>query len=145
MAQKIQVGPCISVGIQLEKDEVGPTSHFGGVVAAFWELRHPLRVGLGAPLGHGAGGGDGEVDIGDDGRRHRGRPAPAGEPEHHDVLVPQLLRVGGDEGNRLDEVAHGVVALRLPLLEPLVGLGVPVLIGLVVANDKGVICRIATP
>ena len=34
LAQKMQVGPCISVGIQLEKTEVGPTS------GPTWRLSH---------------------------------------------------------------------------------------------------------
>ena len=70
--------------------------------------------------------------------------AAAGEPAHHDVLIPQLLCVGGDEVNMLDEVAHDVVALRLSLLEPLVRLGVlaHVMIGLVMADDEGFICLV---
>jgi hypothetical protein len=37
LAQKIQVGPCVAVGIQLQRAEVGPTS------GPTWRLSHLLR------------------------------------------------------------------------------------------------------
>ena len=38
LAQKMQVGPCVPVGIQLEKTEVGPTS------GPSWRLSHLPRA-----------------------------------------------------------------------------------------------------
>ena len=55
------------------------------------------------------------------------------------VLTAEGFCVGGDESNGLDEVAHGVVALQLPLLEPLMRTRVAVLIRLGPNNTPSVV------
>ena len=56
------------------------------------------------------------------------------------VLTAEGFCVGGDESDGLDEVPHGVVALELPLLEPLMRTRVAVLIRLGPTTPHAVMC-----